>query len=285
MNEKSIGVMDSGLGGLTCVKELNRLLPNEDICYFGDTERSPYGILTPNTIIKYSAQISSFLVNQNIKVLVIACGTSSGVAAETLRKMYNIPIIDVIAPSCSEAVSSTVNKKIGIIGTATTIKKGMYEAYIRKIMPEAELFSLACQGFVELVESGHFDPEDWKVKMAVEKYLYDLKYKNIDTLILGCTHFPILASAISRFMGKKVKLISSGGAVAGETAKYLESHDMLNSENHTRRESFFTTGSSDVFRSLGTTVLGREISGDVTSVQKSYLDQQFPFKRVDFISK
>lgn len=286
MNEKSIGIMDSGLGGLTCVRELNKLLPHENICYFGDTERSPYGILTPNTIVKYSAQIASFLNSQSIKILIIACGTISGVAAEALRKTSNIPIIDVIAPTASMAVNTTVNKKIGVIGTATTIKKGMYESKIRSLMPDVELHSLACQGFVELVEAGHIDQNDWKIKMAVEKYLCDFKYStDIDTLLLGCTHFPIIAEPISKYIGRRVKLVSSGVAVAHAAADYLLANGMLNDSKLAGYETFFTTGSSDTFRKLGSIVLGREITGNVTSIRKSYLDQLFPFKRVDFIAK
>lgn len=270
MDKRVIGIMDSGLGGLTSLKELKKLLPNESIIYFGDTDRAPYGILTPNTVVKYAAQIASFLEQKDIKALVIACGTSSAIAKKYIERLCSVPVFGVVEPSCIEAIGTTKNKKVGIIGTSTTIRNGMFEKTIKQIDETIQTYSAACQSFVDLVERGFYSPDEWEVKTTIEKGMYEIKNTGIDTLILGCTHFPVLKEAIGNFMGRNVNLISSGAAVVHNAVEYMTRNQML-SDGHEPTEKFYTTGSRDSFSRIGGGIIGEDISEKTIAVKKEDL--------------
>jgi len=212
-NPKPIGIFDSGIGGLTVVKEIKRFLPGEDLVYFGDTARAPYGIKSSDTVKIYASEITSFLIKQNVKMIVVACNTVSSLALEYLRKKFSsIPIIGVVEPGVRAAINSNKNKRIGIIGTVATINSHTYENLLLKKDPSLKIFEKPCPLFVSLVEEGW---ESHKVaELVAEEYLSYLKKSKIDTLVLGCTHYPLLKPVISKVMGDSIKLVDS----AEETA-------------------------------------------------------------------
>ncbi|MBQ2670200.1 MAG: glutamate racemase, partial [Clostridia bacterium] len=188
MNNKSIGVFDSGLGGLTAVKQIMKELPNENIIYFGDTGRVPYGTRSRDTILKYTRGDIRFLKTFDVKVIVIACGTASSAALPMIKNEFDVPIVGVIDAAVYAAVRATKNTKIGVIGTSGTIKSGEYEKQIKAYDSSMEVYSKACPMFVPLVENGYFDSP--VTKLIVEEYLEDIRSEGVDTLILGCTHSP-----------------------------------------------------------------------------------------------
>ena len=197
-NNRPIGVFDSGLGGLTVVKELNRLLPDEDIVYFGDTGRVPYGNRSRETIRRYAKEDEAFLLKQDVKVIIAACGTVSSVAAD-ISETLPIPFFEVVSHASKAAVKASKNGKIGVIGTAATIKSGKHREYILKENPNATVVCQSCPLFVPLVEEGWYSAEDGVVIETVRRYLEPMLDAEIDTLILGCTHYPLLTEAISEF--------------------------------------------------------------------------------------
>ena len=212
LKEKPIGVFDSGIGGLTVVKHLSTVLPNEHIVYFGDTARVPYGSKSNSTVIEYSIQDTNFLLHKNVKVVVVACNTASSIAISDLQKKFSVPIIGVILPGAQMAVNETKNGKIGVIGTRATIGNQAYSKAIKEIKKDIQVIEKACPLFVPLAEEG------WTHHRATheiaEEYLKELREKEIDTLVLGCTHYPILSDVIQEVIGSKVKLIDSGVATA-----------------------------------------------------------------------
>lgn len=230
MNQRKdapIGVFDSGVGGLTVAREIMRNLPHERIVYFGDTARVPYGSKSKETVIRYSRQIVRFLQTQEVKAIVVACNTASALALEEIRKDIDIPIIGVVKPGAKVAARTTKNKKIGLIGTRGTVKSDLYRTIIRQEDPEIQVMGQACPLFVPLVEEGWLkDPVTVEV---AKRYLKPLLQKNIDTLILGCTHYPLLRSMLKEIVGDKVTLVNP----AYETAKEL---GRLLKENHLENE-------------------------------------------------
>ena len=225
MDRRPIGVFDSGMGGLTAVRELIHLMPEEDIVYFGDTGRVPYGSRSRDTIIKYARQDVAFLNTFDLKAVVIACGTVSTTALEVLEQENPIPVLGVVRPAVAEAVAATRSGKIGLIGTQATIRTGAYEKYIAKLLPDAQVTARACPLFVPLVENGRFRPGDRVAEMVAEEYLTPLKEAGVDTLVLGCTHYPLLSQVIGNFMGPDVKLINTGAACARQVAAMLKKRD------------------------------------------------------------
>ena len=225
MNGSAIGVFDSGLGGLTCVKQLMSRLPNENIIYFGDTARVPYGNRSVKTITRYASQAIDFLLSKNVKLLIDACGTMSSSLERDYTESLPVPYINVINPAAAAAVKLSENMRIGVIATAATIKSGAFERSIREIAPTVEIFSGSCPLFVPLVENGHVSPDDRLTRLAAEEYLNDFRNNGIDTLILGCTHYPIISEIISTVMGKKVNLIDSGAEAAKYAISLLEKGD------------------------------------------------------------
>lgn len=256
--EKPIGVFDSGIGGLTVVKHLSTVLPNEHIVYFGDTARVPYGSKSNSTVIEYSIQNTNFLLHKNVKVVVVACNTASSVAILALQKKFNIPVIGVIFPGAQMAVNETKNGKIGVIGTRATINNKAYSKAIKKIKKDVEVIEKACPLFVPLAEEG------WTHHQATyeiaEEYLKELRVKEIDTLVLGCTHYPILADVIQEVIGNNVKLIDSGVATA-EVVKN-EIHMLKLETNHKDHPNLdvFVSDIPTKFQEVAELFLGRNIN-------------------------
>jgi glutamate racemase len=258
-SNRPIGIFDSGIGGLTVVKEVNRLLPDEKIIYFGDTARVPYGTKSKETIIQYSLQIAYFLLRKKIKMLVVACNSASSVSIPTLRRHFHIPIIGVIEPGAKAAVTQTKNKRIGITGTLGTVKSNSYKKAIHRYSNNYKIFQQACSLFVLLAEDG------WNknhIAQAVsDEYLKNLKTQNIDTLVLGCTHYPLLKDVIQTSVGKKVKLIDSGVETAKEVKYILEKKKLLNKHKLTKREHsiFYVTDYPHKFKDISQRFLGKEL--------------------------
>ena len=264
MDNRAIGIFDSGLGGLTCVKKVMEIMPNEDIIYFGDTGRVPYGTRSKETIIKYVRQDVKFLESFDIKLIIIACGTASSAALPEIKSEIGTNIIGVLAPTCKAAISATRNGKIGVIGTAGAIKSGKYAEEINKVKPDIKVFSRACPLFVPLVENGYTSGQI--AQLAVEEYLEPLKRENIDTLILGCTHYPLLRDEIGRYMGKNVTLINSGAEAATEAKCILKNNDSLAAEKKGSAQ-FFVSDTIDGFAELGSVFLEKSIKGSVEYIE------------------
>lgn len=241
-----IGVFDSGIGGLTAVKELIRLLPNEDIIYLGDTARVPYGTKSPETIRKYAKQDFDFLKKYNVKMIIAACGTVSSTVKddEFSGGLYT----GVIRPAAEAAVAATRNGRIGIIGTSATIRSGSYKSLIKQLMPDCEVYEKACPMFVPLVENGYTGTDCLPCIEIAREYLLPLKEAGVDTLILGCTHYPIISGVISMIMGEGVKLISSGGEAGKRAQKLLLANGLLNDRKDKGRVSLYCTDSAELFR-------------------------------------
>jgi len=219
LNENSVGIFDSGIGGLTVVRQVSKLLPNEKLIYFGDTARVPYGSKSPQVVREFALQDALFLSDKNVKAMIIACNTASAEALDSLQKEFNIPIIGVIKPGAGAAANITKNGKIGVIGTYGTIASGAYKAELLAVDSSLEVESIACPLLVPLVEEG-WESED-VTKEILSEYLSPLIDKNIDTLILGCTHYPILKPLIQEIVSDKVKLIDSAEASAAELERIL----------------------------------------------------------------
>lgn len=255
MDNRPIGVFDSGLGGLTAVRELEAILPDEKIVYFGDTGRVPYGTRGRDVIRRYTEDDCSFLEKYDVKMIIAACGTVSSVAGDIIHSR-RVPAVDVVEPTAREAVAATRNKKIGIIGTAATVKSGSYAKVIEALLPEARVFGQECPMLVPLVENGWIGEDDKIAAMAVERYLEPLKKEGIDTLILGCTHFPLLVPHIAAYLGEGVALISAGAAAAKAAASILNKEEALSDgEGGT---TFFVSDKGQNFKTVAKTFLGRE---------------------------
>lgn len=253
MKKQPIGIFDSGIGGLTVFKEIRKQFPQEDIIYFGDTARVPYGPKSPQTVLNYSVQNARFLLQNGAKIIVVACNTSASVALQKLREILPIPIIGVIQPGAAHATSVTQNRKIGIIGTEGTIRSDAYSHAIKNIDPKIQVFSKACPLLVSLVEEGW---EEHQIsELIIREYLQDLQQQDIDTLVLGCTHYPILKKAIGKIVGKNIKLVDSAEAVAANLKEMLP-----NPETETDGSNkFYVSDNEDKFRQIATRILNREI--------------------------
>ena len=251
--DRPIGVFDSGIGGLTVAKEIMRQLPGESLVYFGDTARVPYGTKSRNTVCKYSRQIARFLLTQNVKAIVIACNTASALAMEELEDMLEVSVIDVVQPGARMAAASTQNHKIGILGTQSTIKSGIYERYLHRLNPELTVVSKACPLFVPLVEEGLF--EDRITEDVVGRYLHDMKEYEIDALVLGCTHYPLLRGVIGREMGEEVKLVNPAYETAKSLKEMLREKKLLAADLSKAEHLFFVSDGADSFLSFANSVL------------------------------
>ncbi len=258
MKNKPIGIFDSGVGGLTVVKQIFRRLPNEEIVYLGDTARVPYGTKSPETIKRFAVENADFLMKFKVKLIVVACNTVSSTSLDILREKFSIPIVGVIKPGAEKAVQITRNNKVGIIGTYTTVKSKAYEKEIRHFSRDVETASKACPLFVPLVEEGWLKEEI--TFSIVKKYLKPLMAKKIDTLILGCTHYPLLKSVISKAIGKEVKIIDSASSVADEVHNILMSFGALREGARKPRHRFFATDAVEHFVRVGEKFLGAKIN-------------------------
>jgi glutamate racemase len=252
---KSIGVFDSGVGGLTVVKELISQLPKENIVYFGDTARVPYGIKSKETVIRFSIENILFLLQQDVKLICVACNTASSFALPVIKNYFRAPIIGVISPGAREAVYASKNKRIGVIGTKGTIKSRTYETEIRQLDPSVKVFAVSCPLFVPFVEEGCLSGE--VVTSVAKRYLAPFKKAGVDTIILGCTHYPLLKPLIQQVVGKDVTLIDSAKQVACEVKKILVSEDLLN-RGKGGKSSFYVSDNPEWFSSLAERFLGRK---------------------------
>lgn len=258
LNYKMIGIFDSGIGGLTVVRSLMEHLPGYDIIYFGDTARTPYGSKSPETLIGYALENTEFLLNRGAKIIVMACNTTSSVAAESLVERFDIPIFEVITPAAEISIKTSRKLRIGVIGTRATIKSGIYEKKIKAMKPEAKVYSAACPLLVPLVEEGWLKKPE--TAMIIKKYLHPLKVRQIDTLILGCTHYPLLKDKIQKKIGKKVSVIDSSIAVSEKVKDFLENHteidNMLTKNGEFR---LFVSDVTDQFEKTARTTLKRNV--------------------------
>ena len=258
MDKRPIGVFDSGLGGLTAVRELRRILPEEDIIFFGDTGRVPYGSRSPHIIKEFAKQCMDFLEKQDVKMILVACGTVSSVLGENISEGRKISCMGVLEPTVKAAVAATKNKKIGLIATATTVASGSYEKLTAEIIPEAEFTGKGCPLFVPLVENGYFASNCEVTRLVAKDYLTAFDGKDIDTLILGCTHYPLLYNLIDSVTEHKLNLIDSGKEAAIAAKEFLEKNDML-SGGEKGKMRFFVTDKEDGFSKLGKEFLGEEL--------------------------
>lgn len=255
---KSIGVFDSGVGGLTVVKELLRELPYENIIYFGDTARVPYGIKSRETVIRFSNENILFLLKQEVKLICIACNTVSSVALPEIHTHFRVPIIGVISPGVREAAYATKNKRIGVIGTRGTIASGAYEKQIRQLDPKIRVTAASCPLFVPFAEEGWLAGSE--VLSIARKYLEPLKKAGVDTLILGCTHYPLLKPVIKKAMGNKVVLIDSAKQVAMEVKKVLAENGLLNKPGKKPQHKFYVSDNARWFAGVAERFLGKKLS-------------------------
>ncbi len=251
-----IGVFDSGVGGLTVVREIMRALPQESIVYFGDTARVPYGSKSKETVTRYSRQIIRFLNTQNVKAIVVACNTASAMALDEIEKEITIPIIGVVKPGAKIASETTQNGKIGVIGTQAMIRSNIYPSYLEQIDPKVQVIGKPCPLFVPLVEEGLLqDPVTDEIAMRYLSVLIDC---NIDTLILGCTHYPLIKSTIARIMGENVKLVNPAYETARELKRLLEIENLLSDSRPglgNNQYQFFVSDDAEKFRNFANSIL------------------------------
>lgn len=255
--KRPIAIIDSGVGGLTVAKEVMRQLPYEEIVYLGDTARCPYGPRPSEEVQLFTWQMTHFLLRKNIKMLVIACNTATAVVLDQIRDELPIPVIGVIYPGARAALKHSRNYNIGVIGTEGTVKSGAYELALKSINRRVHVRSHACPKFVPLVESGEYDGP--VAKKIVAEALQPMINKGLDTLILGCTHYPLLEPLIKNVMGNEVKVISSGDETAREMSTILHHNGMLNSSEEEPNHEFYTTGSNTIFAKIASEWLERPI--------------------------
>lgn len=256
-DNRPVGVFDSGLGGLTVVREIMRNLPDEQIVYFGDTARVPYGSKSKNTIIRYSRQIVRFLLTQHVKAIVVACNTASALALDTIEQELDIPIIGVVRPGADMAVKATRNKKVGVIATESTIHSGLYTELIRQADPAIEVYGKPCPLFVPLVEEGWTD--DPVTETVAGRYLDELLHKDIDTLIMGCTHYPLLRRLLRRMVGEGVTLVNPAYETALALGRLLDArgmrHEWAADVENSGRHSFYASDSVEKFHRFADSIL------------------------------
>ena len=255
-----IGVFDSGVGGLTVAREIMRNLPTERIVYFGDTAREPYGNKSRESVIRFSRQIIRFLQTEQVKAMVVACHTASAYALDEIRKELDVPIIGVVKPGARVAAVATRNKRVGVIGTVGTISTGIYTDYIHKINPEITVLGKACPLLVPLVEEGWLkDPVTVEV---ASRYLKELQEEDIDTLVLGCTHYPLLRSMVGKIMGEKVTLVNPAYETALGLKKLLEKYDLCSGgvEEEEFPYRFYVSDLADKFTEFANSILPYDVS-------------------------
>ncbi len=267
MDNRPIGVLDSGMGGLTAVRELLRVMPGEDIVYFGDTGRVPYGTRSPEIVVQYAVQDINFLLRHGVKMVIAACGTVTTTLPETLTEGFRFPYTGVLHPTVRAAAAATRNGKIGVIATATTIRTGAYERELKKLNPELQVISRACPLFVPLVENGYVDRENPVTRLVAEDYLRPLREAGCDTLILGCTHYPVIAGIIGDVMGPGTVLIDSGKAAADYARQLLEERNLLAGGEKPGSAAFYVSDDPLQFSQNAALFLGERFRGTVEKVE------------------
>ncbi|MDY0385400.1 glutamate racemase [Trichlorobacter sp.] len=263
MSWRAIGIFDSGVGGLTVLRELARALPQEDTIYFGDTARVPYGTKSPDTVIRYSQEIASFLMTRDIKLLVVACNTASAVALPALRRQLPIPVVGVIEPGARRAVEVTRSGVVGVIGTAGTIRSSAYSRAIKRLNPTISVLAKPCPLFVPLAEEGWTDNEI--ARLTAHQYLDELRQAGVDSLVLGCTHYPLLKKIIAEAMGPQVALVDSAEETARTVATILQEKKLLRPAAEQGNHHYYVTDVPAGFIRVGNRFLGGKL-GDVYQV-------------------
>ncbi len=258
IKENPIGIFDSGIGGLTVVKKIDSFLPNEHFVYFGDTARVPYGSKSNSTVIDYSIQNTNFLLKKNVKMVIVACNTASSIAIPALEEKFHIPIIDMIEPGTRMALEKTRSGRIGVIGTYATINNKAYSKELFKLDSKLQIFEKPCPLFVPLAEEGLIDHP--ATKLIAEEYLKELRNLKIDTLILGCTHYPILSKVIQETIGEDVKLIDSGVAASILVEKYLKELNLNNDTELRKPNQFYVSDLPNKFREVAELFLGKPLN-------------------------
>ena len=266
MDARPIGVFDSGLGGLTTVKKLMEFLPGEDIIYLGDTGRVPYGSRSRETIIKYACQDAAFLAGYDIKAMVIACNSACTAAFGILDEAYDFPVYEVVNAPAEAAAQSTKNGMIGVIGTAATIHSGAYETALKAVAPELLVFSVPCPLFVPLVEDGRTSADDIAAVSIAGDYLSPLRKAGVDTLVMGCTHYPLLRGVISKVMGPDVLLIDSGAETAKLVSFDLDRRGMRSPGDREGIIRYFVTDTAEDFSSLASRYMESDVRGMVGQI-------------------
>ncbi len=256
-DNRPIGVFDSGVGGLTVVKQLMKKLPAENIVYFGDTARIPYGTKSEEIVRRFALEDSFFLLDKNVKMIVVACNTASAVAVKMLQQLLDVPVIGVIEPGARAAIKYSGEKKIGVIGTAATVRSGSYRREIKGMAQYAQVISQACPLFVPLVEEGWI--EDEATYLIARRYLQPLMENKVDTVILGCTHYPLLATMIQKIVGSEVRLVDSGVETAGMVGQILRGNRMLADPDQIAEQRFYLSDMPYKFQEIAERFLERSI--------------------------
>ena len=259
MDMRPIGVFDSGLGGLTAVRSLRQILPEENLIYFGDTARVPYGGRARETLLKYARQDVRFLRSFDLKAILVACGTVSTTSLSTLRSENELPIVGVVEPSCQRALTVTKNKRVGIIATLASIRSGAGRPHRRRMDPEVEVISRSCPLFVPLVENGRIEPGDVVIETVAREYLEPMRDEGIDTLILGCTHYPLLTKIISHVMGPDVTLVSAGEESAFELKRLLKAEGLRADESRQGEAEFYVSDRVEDFERIASLFLQEDL--------------------------
>jgi glutamate racemase len=253
-----IGVFDSGIGGLTVVRALMERLPFENIIYFGDTARVPYGVKSPETITQFATQITRFLLQKEVKLLIIACNTMAAVAYQAVKDLSSVPVLDVIAAGARKAIEETTSKHVGVIGTPATINSNAYARAIHEHDPDIHVFSQACPLFVPLVEEGWWHHP--VTRLTAQEYLRPVLAEHVDTLVLGCTHYPVIKSLIREIVGQDIRLVDSAEAMADITANLLHDMHLGNPQRNPPEYRFYVTDVPYHFQTIGEGLLGRTLS-------------------------
>ena len=268
MDNRPIGIFDSGIGGFSAAKVIEEILPFEDIVYFGDSANVPYGARSRDEIVSLSLADAAFLAKFDIKAALIACGTITSNATPELCAAFPFPFFGVVNASCAAAADITKTKKVGVIATEATIASGVYSSGIKAICGDIEVISKACPSFAPMVEAGHFLKTDEIAQKAVAQELSCFLGSGIDTLLLGCTHYPLLSGAISEFLGNSVSLVSSGAASAVELSLHIEKNGMGTSRKTQGERKWFTSGDIATFEKSAADFLGHEICAQKSSANK-----------------
>ena len=259
MDLRPIGVFDSGLGGLTAVHSLWRILPEENLIYFGDTARVPYGGRSKETLLKYARQDVRFLRSFDLKAILVACGTVTATSLSQLQAENDLPIVGVVEPACRRALMTTKTKKVGIIATLASIRSGAYESTLKQLDSEVEVFAQACPLLVPLVENGRFRPGDVVIETVAREYLEPLQKAGVDTLILGCTHYPLLTEVLANIMGPDVTLISAGEESAFELKRLLKARGLRADEDRRGTSEFYVSDRAEDFERIASVFLQEDL--------------------------
>lgn len=257
-SDRPIGIFDSGIGGLTVAQEITRLLPHEQIVYFGDTARVPYGSKSKESVIRFSKDNMNILLQYQVKAVVIACNTSTSWALKSIRKEYDIPVMGVIEPGSHQAVRVTKKNRIGVIATLSTVNSHQYKKTILNLAPQVDVFEQPCPLFVPLVEEGWLEHK--VTEKVAEEYLSSLKQQHIDTLILGCTHYPLLKPILQKVMGKQVVLVDSAMETARQLKELLIAKKLLRQQNRPLKNIFLVSDEPEHFRALAKRFLGHDLT-------------------------